>query len=102
MIPEYAREGVPVDLQDSANLKSTILIHIHSQGVDISPTIATRILDIHNSATEQAPTPSAVLYLYFLVQKYCPFYHFLNGHSSQEHQKDYNQMAVGMACYYRH
>ena len=33
LIPEYAREGVPVDLQDSANLKSAILIHIHAANV---------------------------------------------------------------------
>ena len=47
LIPKYAREGVPVDLQDSANLKSTILIHIHAANVMHNFEMKKSVLPIH-------------------------------------------------------
>ena len=100
MIPEYAREGVTIYFEDSANLEGTILLYFQAEGFNIHSSITTRIHNIVYMEEVHIAHPCAILYLYRKLQDYCPMNHFLNSHSSQGHQKGYNLMVVGMAyCY---
>ena len=66
LIPEYTREGVSINFQDSADLKDSFKFHVLTESFYVAPIPIGRIPDVGNTATEQATCPCDVLYLYRL------------------------------------
>ena len=80
MIPEDSREGVPINFQDSADLKDSLQLHVFTKGIYVATIPIGRIPDIGNTATEQAAPSRNVFYLYRLPEDNCPVNHFFYCH----------------------
>ena len=64
MIPEKTREGMPINFQDSADLKDSLQLHVLTKGFYVATIPISGIPDVRNTTTEQAATPCNILYLY--------------------------------------
>ena len=80
MIPEDSREGVPINFQDSADLKDSLQLHVFTKGIYVATIPIGRIPDIGNTATEQAATSRNVFYLYRLLRHDSSIYALFNAH----------------------
>ena len=68
LLPENAREGVTINLQDPTDLESTFLTDVRPIRLNIHATVIAGVSDVSDKTCKHPTISCTILYLYFLME----------------------------------